>query len=339
MESVAIPSGVWVIVMLVALALLFDFLNGFHDAANSIATIVSTGVLRPAQAVVMAAFFNFLALFVFQLGVAATVGKGIVLPEAVNAHVIFAALMASILWNLITWYLGIPSSSSHALIGGLIGAVLCHSGGQGLIGQGIGMIVLFLLLAPVLGLLFGRGMMITVSYLCRNRAPAQVGPLFRYLQLLSSSAYSLAHGGNDAQKTIGIIWLLLLATGHESIHAVTPPTWVILACYAAIALGTLLGGWRIVRTMGMRITPLTPVSGFCTETGAACTLTFVNMLGIPVSTTQTIAGAIIGTGTVVRSSAVHWQVVMRIVAVWLVTLPISALIAAACYHLSAGLLA
>ncbi|MEG0114529.1 MAG: inorganic phosphate transporter, partial [Comamonas sp.] len=252
-------TALWVIVVLVALAILFDFMNGFHDAANSIATVVSTGVLKPTQAVVFAAFFNFVAIFVFHLSVAATIGKGIVQPGIVDTHVIFGALVGAIVWNLITWYYGIPSSSSHALIGGIVGAVIAKAGAGSLIASGIWKTIAFIFVSPVLGFLLGSIMMVAVAWLFRRTTPGRVDKWFRRLQLVSAGAYSLGHGGNDAQKTIGIIWLLLLSTGYVSASDASPPTWVIVSCYAAIGLGTMFGGWRIVKTMGQKITKLKPV--------------------------------------------------------------------------------
>ncbi|HEX5627965.1 MAG TPA: anion permease, partial [Usitatibacteraceae bacterium] len=287
--------GIGTLVFLVALALAFDFMNGLHDAANSIATVVSTGVLKPQHAVAFAAFFNFLALFVFQLKVASTVGKGIVDPAIVDHYVIFGALVGAIAWNGITWWAGLPSSSSHALIGGLIGAVVAKAGVGPLIGSGIGKTVLFIFVSPALGFLLGSLLLVLVSWAARRTPPARIDRWFRRMQLVSASLYSLGHGGNDAQKTIGIIWLLLIASG--ALGAADPvPGWVIVACYVSIAMGTLLGGWRIVKTMGQRITKLKPVGGFCAETGGAITLFVATGLGIPVSTTHTITGAIVGVG-------------------------------------------
>ncbi len=324
----------WVIIMLVALALVFDFMNGFHDAANSIATVVSTGVLRPGQAVLFAAFFNFVAIFVFHLSVAATVGKGIVDPGSVDTHVVFGALVGAITWNLLTWYYGIPSSSSHALIGGIVGAVVAKAGTSSLISAGILKTVVFIFVSPCLGFLLGSGMMVLVAWTCRRATPARVDRWFRRLQLVSAGAYSLGHGGNDAQKTIGIIWMLLIATGYTSATASSPPYWTILSCYLAIALGTMFGGWRIVKTMGQKITKLKPVGGFCAETGGAITLFIATGLGIPVSTTHTITGAIVGVGATRRASAVRWGVAGNIVWAWIFTIPASAFVAAVAYWLS-----
>jgi len=320
------------LVLLVALALVFDFLNGFHDAANSIATVVSTGVLRPYQAVIWAAFFNLLAIGIFKLSVAATVGKGIIAPDFVDAQVIFGALVGAICWNLITWYYGIPSSSSHALIGGMIGAALTKSGPQALIGAGIAKTTAFIVISPLLGLLLGAVIMIMVSWIFFRSSPHRVDRFFRRAQLVSSALYSLGHGSNDAQKTMGIIWLLLISGG-----VTTPdhlPLWVIASCYFAIAFGTLFGGWRIVKTMGQKITKLRPVGGFSAETGGAITLFLATHFGIPVSTTHTITGAIIGVGSAQRASAVRWGVAGNIVLVWIITIPAAGLIAAAAYWLA-----
>jgi inorganic phosphate transporter, PiT family len=314
---------------LVALALVFDFLNGFHDAANSIATVVSTGVLKPYQAVVWAAFFNFLAIALFDLNVAATVGKGIVAGEFVDARLIFGALMGAIAWNLITWYYGIPSSSSHALIGGLIGAAIAKAGVKPLLAPGILKVTAFIVISPLLGMLLGGLIMIGVSWIYFRSAPHSVDRLFRRAQLVSSALYSLGHGSNDAQKTMGIIWILLIAAGATPEDHL--PFWVIVSCYFAIALGTLFGGWRIVKTMGQKITKLRPVGGFAAETGGAITLFVATNMGVPVSTTHTITGAIIGVGAAQRVSAVRWGVAGNIVLAWIITIPAAALIAAAAW--------
>jgi PiT family inorganic phosphate transporter len=329
METV--PIGFWIVAMLVVLALLFDFMNGFHDAANSIATVVSTGVLKPHQAVAFAAFFNFVALFVFQLKVAATVGKGIVEPGVVGHYVVFGALIGAIAWNAITWWYGIPSSSSHALIGGIVGAVLAKAGADPLLWPGILKTVLFIVVSPTLGFLLGSLLMVAVSWVVRRSSPLRIDNWFRRLQLVSAGLYSLGHGGNDAQKTIGIIWLLLIAAGYSSASDEMPPLWTIWSCYVAIALGTLFGGWRIVKTMGQRLTKLKPVHGFCAETGGAITLFIATGLGIPVSTTHTITGAIVGVGSTRRASAVRWGVAGNIVWAWIFTIPASGLIAAGAY--------
>ena len=330
----AMPTALWVVIVLVTLALLFDFMNGFHDAANSIATVVSTGVLRPAQAVVFAAFFNVIAIFVFHLSVAATVGKGIVQPGVVDTHVVFGALIGAIVWNLITWYYGIPSSSSHALIGGIAGAVMAKAGPDALVMSGILKVAAFIVISPVLGFVLGSLMMVLVAWIFRRARPLKVDRWFRRLQLVSAGAYSLGHGGNDAQKTIGIVWMLLIATGYSAAGAEAPPTWVIVSCYLAIGLGTMFGGWRIVKTMGQKITKLKPVGGFCAETGGALTLFIATFLGVPVSTTHTITGAIMGVGSTQRASAVRWGVAGGIVWAWILTIPASALVAAIAYWLS-----
>ncbi|HEY2255472.1 MAG TPA: inorganic phosphate transporter [Variovorax sp.] len=328
-----VQVALWVVVGLVALAVAFDFMNGFHDAANSIATVVSTGVLKPGQAVVFAAFFNLVAIFVFHLSVAATIGKGIVAPGVVDVHVVFGALIGAISWNLVTWYWGIPSSSSHALIGGIVGAVIAKAGSGALVPSGIWLTVAFIFVSPLLGFLLGSFMMIVVAWAFRRSTPSRVDRWFRSLQLLSAGAYSLGHGGNDAQKTIGIIWMLLIATGYAAADAPLPPTWTIVVCYTAISLGTMFGGWRIVKTMGQRITKLKPVGGFCAETGGALTLFFATWLGIPVSTTHTITGAIVGVGATQRASAVRWGVAGNIVWAWVLTIPASALVAGIAYWL------
>jgi PiT family inorganic phosphate transporter len=332
MESV--PTALWVVIMLVVLALAFDFMNGFHDAANSIATVVSTGVLKPGQAVLFAAFFNFLALFIFHLSVAATVGKGIVQPGIVDTHVVFGALIGAISWNLITWYYGIPSSSSHALIGGISGAVIGKAGTDALIASGILKTVIFIFVSPLLGFLLGSMMMMMVAWVFRRATPSRVDRWFRRLQLVSAGAYSLGHGGNDAQKTIGIIWMLLISTGFVASVDTAPPAWTVVGCYIAIGAGTMFGGWRIVKTMGQRITKLKPVGGFCAETGGAITLFLATALGIPVSTTHTITGAIVGVGAAQRASAVRWGIAGNIVWAWIFTIPASAFVAIASYWAS-----
>ena len=327
-------TTLWVVAMLVFMAIAFDFMNGFHDAANSIATVVSTGVLKPGHAVVFAAGFNLLALFIFHLSVAATVGKGIVQPGVVDTHVVFGALMGAIAWNLVTWIYGIPSSSSHALIGGIVGAVIAKAGVYALISDGIVKTVAFIFISPLLGFVLGALMMISVSWIFRRATPSKVDRWFRRLQIVSAGAYSLGHGGNDAQKTIGIIWMLLIATGYTSASDAMPPTWTIVVCYTAIAAGTMFGGWRIVKTMGQKITKLKPVGGFCAETGGAITLFLATMLGIPVSTTHTITGAIVGVGSARRASAVRWGVAGNIVWAWILTIPASASVAAIAYWIS-----
>lgn len=334
-----IQAAFWVVALLVALAIAFDFMNGFHDAANSIATVVSTGVLKPQQAVVFAAFFNVIAIAVFQLKVAATVGKGIVEPGVVDHHVVFGALVGALAWNIITWWYGIPSSSSHALIGGIVGATIAKAGAGSLLAAGIGKTVLFILLSPLLGFLFGSLLMVIVAHLFRRSSPLRVDNWFRRLQLVSAGLYSLGHGGNDAQKTIGIIWMLLISTGYAASSDKLPPAWVIWVCYLAIGLGTMFGGWRIVKTMGQKITKLKPVGGFCAETGGAITLFLATAMGVPVSTTHTITGAIVGVGSVRRASAVRWGVAGNIVWAWIFTIPASAFVAAVAYWLSLVLFA
>ena len=322
------------VILLVFLALAFDFMNGFHDAANSIATVVSTGVLKPGQAVLFAAFFNFVAIFIFHLSVAATVGKGIVQPGIVDTHVVFGALVGAIVWNFITWFYGIPSSSSHALIGGIVGAVIGKAGAGALISGGILKTVIFIFLSPLLGFLLGSLMMLLVAWAFRRATPSKVDRWFRRLQLVSAGAYSLGHGGNDAQKTIGIIWMMLIATGYVAAGDASPPAWTVVSCYAAIGAGTMFGGWRIVKTMGQKITKLKPVGGFCAETGGAITLFIATGLGIPVSTTHTITGAIVGVGSSRRASAVRWGVAGNIVWAWIFTIPASAFVAIVAYWVS-----
>jgi len=316
-----------VLVFLVVVALAFDFMNGFHDAANAIATIVSTRVLRPHWAVAWAAFFNFVAFGIFGVAVAATIGKGIIDPEIVDHYVIFGALVGAISWNIITWYYGIPSSSSHALIGGLGGAAVAKGGVYTLIVGGFLKAAAAILLSPALGFVLGVVLMLAVSWVWARSTPRRIDRWFRRLQLVSAALYSIGHGGNDAQKTMGIIWMLLITAG--SLGAKDPlPLWVVFACYGTIALGTLFGGWRIVKTMGQRITKLKPVSGFCAETGGAITLFLATGLGVPVSTTHTITGAIVGVGSVQKVSAVRWGVAGNIVWAWVFTIPCSAFIAA-----------
>jgi len=328
-----------VVAMLVALGIAFDFMNGFHDAANSIATVVSTGVLKPQQAIVFAAFFNIVAIFVFHLSVAATIGKGIVQPGIVDHHVVFGALIGAIFWNFVTWWWGIPSSSSHALIGGIVGAVIAKAGASSLIASGVWKTVVFIFVSPVLGFVLGAGLMVLVAHLFRYASPLKVDNLFRRLQLVSAGLYSLGHGGNDAQKTIGLIWMLLIASGYAEAAATMPPTWVIWCCYVAIGLGTMFGGWRIVKTMGQRITKLKPVGGFCAETGGAMTLFLATALGIPVSTTHTITGAIVGVGSVRRAATVRWGVAGNIVWAWIFTIPASAFVAGVFYAVGLWLFA
>jgi PiT family inorganic phosphate transporter len=313
-------------VCIIAVALIFDYMNGFHDAANSIATVVSTRVLSPMQAVAWAAFFNFVAAFGFGVSVATTIGKGVVNPAVVDQWLILAGLTGAILWDLITWYFGLPTSSSHALIGGLAGAAIVKAGAGCLIPSGLGKILAFIVLSPLLGMGVGFLLMVTVNRVFHRASPGQVDGLFRRLQLLSAAAYSLGHGTNDAQKTMGIIAILLYSAGYLGPQFYVP-LWVILAAHAAIGLGTFAGGWRIVKTMGMRLTKLQPVGGFCAEAAGALMLIGTAVGGIPVSTTHTIAGSIIGVGATQRLSAVRWGIAVRIVWAWVLTIPLSALIA------------
>jgi PiT family inorganic phosphate transporter len=324
--------SVHVVVFLVLLALAFDFMNGFHDAANSIATIVSTRVLRPQWAVLWAAFFNFLAFALFGVAVAATVGKGIVDPAIVDHHVVFGALVGAIAWNIITWYYGIPSSSSHALIGGLAGAAVAKGGLDTLMASGFLKTAAAIVLSPMLGFVLGITLTIAVAWMARTQTPRRIDRWFRRLQFVSAGLYSLGHGGNDAQKTMGVIWMLLIAANISGARE-SLPLWVPFACYGTIALGTLFGGWRIVKTMGQRITKLRPVDGFCAETSGAVTLFLATALGVPVSTTHTITGAIVGVGSAQKLSAVRWGVAGRIVWAWIFTIPSAALIAAAFWWL------
>jgi PiT family inorganic phosphate transporter len=320
--------SIYVLGLLVFLALVFDFMNGFHDAANAIATVVSTGVLRPQTAVAMSAMFNFVAIFTVGLHVASTVGKGTVDPHIVDHYVVFGALVGAIIWNIITWYYGIPSSSSHALIGGLVGAAVAKSGTGALVGGGLLKTVEWIILSPLLGFILGSLVMLAVSWIFVRTPPRKVDTWFRRLQLFSAAAYSLGHGGNDAQKTIGIIWMLLIVAGVSKAGDATPPLWVIISCYTAISMGTLFGGWRIVRTMGQKITKLKPVGGFCAESGGAITLFLASAIGVPVSTTHTITGAIVGVGSAQKASAVRWGVAGNIVWAWIFTIPASAFMAA-----------
>jgi PiT family inorganic phosphate transporter len=326
-----------VVIGLVLVALAFDFMNGFHDAANSIATVVSTRVLKPYQAVLLAAFFNFAALFIFQLKVATTVGRGIIDQGIVDHYVVFGALVGAISWNIITWYYGIPSSSSHALVGGLVGAAVSKAGTWALIAPGILKTVAFIFISPLLGMALAALLMLAVAWMFRRSSPSRVDRWFRRLQLVSSSLYSLGHGGNDAQKTAGVIWMLLISAGY--LGSKDPiPAWVIVACYLTIALGTAFGGWRIVKTMGQRITKLRPVGGFCAETGGAITLFTTAALGIPVSTTHTITGAIVGVGAAQNVSAVRWGIAGTILWAWILTIPCTAFIAGIAWWLGRLLL-
>jgi len=316
-----------VVILIVVVALVFDFINGFHDAANSIATVVSTRVLTPLQAVVWAAFFNFVAAFGFGVQVATTVGKGVVQPAVIDQWVILAGLAGAIVWDLITWYWGLPTSSSHALIGGFAGAAVVKAGFGSLVAPGLVKIGVFMILAPVIGLAIGFVLMVLTLNVFKNETPGRVDKIFRRGQLLSAAAYSLGHGTNDAQKTMGIIAVLLFTTGHLGPEFYVP-FWVILAAHAAMGLGTMAGGWRIVKTMGMRITKLRPVGGFCAEAAGAVTLIGTAIGGIPVSTTHTINGSIMGVGATQRFSAVRWGVAGRIVSAWIFTIPASAVVAA-----------
>src|ERR1700686_345993 len=324
--------GLPILIALIAVALIFDFLNGLHDAANSIATVVSTRVLRPQYAVAWAAFFNFIAFTVFGLHVAQTIGTGIVAAEVIDPAVIFGALMGAISWNLLTWWLGIPSSSSHALIGGLAGAGMMKAGTAAIVWSGLGITGAAIVLSPLLGFCLALVLVLAVSWIFVRSTPLAVDNIFRILQFVSASLYSLGHGGNDAQKTMGIIAVLLYSQGAlgGEFHV---PLWVILSCQAAMALGTLFGGWRIVHTMGSRITRLHPVQGFCAEAGGAATLFLATYLGIPVSTTHTITGAIVGVGAARKVAAVRWNVASNVVVAWILTMPAAALIGAAFYQL------
>jgi inorganic phosphate transporter, PiT family len=339
----SVQVGLWVVILLVVLALAFDFMNGFHDAANSIATIVSTGVLRPGQAVAFAAFFNFVAFFVFHLSVAATIGKGIVQPGVVDLHVVFGALIGAITWNIVTWYYGIPSSSSHALIGGIVGATIAKAGTSVLISAGVMKVIAFIFISPALAFTMGSLTRVAVSWIFLRATPSKVDRWFRRAQLVSAASSSLGHGGNDAQKTAGIIWLLLIAASAAQVPNLPVwmvatkdylPIWVVVACYMTIAMGTMFGGWRIVKTMGQRITKLRPVTGFCAEAGSAMTLFTATLLGVPVSTTHAITGAIVGVGSTQRASAVRWGVAANIVWAWIFTIPASGFVAMVAYWLS-----
>ncbi|MFL6673958.1 MAG: inorganic phosphate transporter [Massilia sp.] len=320
--------SIYVLVLLVGLALIFDFMNGFHDAANAIATVVSTGVLKPQTAVAMSALFNFVAIFTVGLHVAATVGKGTIDPHVVDHYVVFGALVGAIIWNIITWYYGIPSSSSHALIGGLVGATVAKAGTGALVADGLIKTVIFIVVSPLMGFVLGSAVMLLVSWIFVRSTPRKIDTWFRRMQLFSAAAYSLGHGGNDAQKTIGIIWMLLIVAGISKSSDAAPPMWVIISCYTAISAGTLFGGWRIVKTMGQKITKLKPVGGFCAEAGGAITLFAATAMGVPVSTTHTITGAIVGVGSAQKASAVRWGVAGNIVWAWIFTIPASAFMAA-----------
>jgi inorganic phosphate transporter, PiT family len=316
-----------VLVLLILLALAFDFMNGFHDAANSIATIVSTGAMRPQYAILWAAFFNFIAFLFFGIHVAATVGKGIVEASVIDYHVVFGALVGAISWNVLTWWFGIPSSSSHALIGGLAGAAIAKGGAGTLVASGFAKTLIAIVLSPLFGFLLGGMLMVVVAWIARPFGPSRVEPVFHWLQYISAALYSLGHGSNDAQKTMGIIWMLLISS--QAIAPEAPlPFWVVLACQTAMGLGTMFGGWRIVRTMGMRITKLKPVSGFCASASGAATLFLATSLGVPVSTTHTITGSIVGVGSSRKISAVRWGVAGNIVWAWVFTIPAAGTISA-----------
>jgi len=319
-----------ILVLIILVALTFDFLNGFHDAANSIATVVSTRVLSASKAVVWAAFFNFVAAFVLGTHVAKTIGKGMIDLDVVTQEVVLAGLVGAIFWNLFTWYYGIPVSSSHALIGGYAGAAVAKAGWSAILLSGWTKTLIFIILAPLIGMIVAFLLMVSVTWIVRSWRPSKVDRRFRGLQLLSAGAYSLGHGGNDAQKTMGIITGLLVASGRLKEFSV--PLWVILISHAAIALGTLFGGWRIVKTMGSKITKLQPIGGFCAETSGALTLVGATLAGIPVSTTHTITGAIVGVGATKRLSAVKWGVAGRIVWAWVLTIPIAAIVSWLTYH-------
>jgi PiT family inorganic phosphate transporter len=325
-------SGLILIIVIVVVALGFDFLNGFHDAANSIATVVSTHVLSPRAAVLLAAVCNFSAAFFVNDRVATTIGRDIVHQKFVDPYLVAFGLLGAIIWNIITWYFALPSSSSHALVGGFGGAAIARAGLTALKPEGFIKVVPYIVIAPLVGFVLGRGMMLLINWLCRNSSPRKVDRIFRRGQLISASIFSFSHGMNDAQKTIGIISALLIAThrlpppaGTDSIN---PPAWVIICCFSAIALGTYLGGWRIVKTLGMRLTKLQPVGGFCAETGGGVTIVFLSMFGIPLSTTHTITGAIVGAGSTLRRSAVRWGIAANIVWAWILTIPCSALFGA-----------
>lgn len=315
---------------IVGLVLIFDFINGFHDSANSIATVVSTKVLSPIAAVVLAAIFNFLAFLIFPLKVATTIGKGVINPDIVTLDLIGAAVTAAIIWNLLTWWWGLPSSSSHTLVGGLVGAAIVSSGFNSVVYSGVIKIVLFIVIAPILGLIISFIISITVLHIAKHSSPLGIDKHFRRLQLLSASAFSLGHGGNDAQKSMGIIWVALIAANQTTKNDPIA-LWIVLSCQAAIALGTLCGGWRIVKTMGQKITKLKPFEGFCAETAGALTLFGATHFGIPVSTTHTITGAIIGAGATKGASAVKWGVTHKIFWAWIFTVPVSAILGAVIY--------
>lgn len=325
-------SQLILVIAVIVVALGFDFLNGFHDAANSIATVVSTHVLSPRAAVLLAAVCNFAAAFMLETKVASTIGKDIVHPQFLDPYLVAFGLLGAIIWNIITWYYGLPSSSSHALVGGFAGAAVARAGLAALNPEGFVKVVPAIVYAPLIGLVLGRGMMLLINWLCRNSTPRKVDNFFRRGQLVSASIFSFSHGMNDAQKTMGIIVALLISTNYMTLSSrdakVHVPLWVILACHAAIALGTYLGGWRIVKTLGMRLTKLRPVGGFCAETGGGVTIVFLSLFGIPLSTTHTITGAIVGAGSTLRRSAVRWGIAANIVWAWILTIPCAALFGA-----------
>lgn len=325
-------SQLILVIAVIVVALGFDFLNGFHDAANSIATVVSTHVLSPRAAVLLAAVCNFAAAFMLETKVASTIGKDIVHPQFLDPYLVAFGLLGAIIWNIITWYYGLPSSSSHALVGGFAGAAVARAGLAALNPEGFVKVVPAIVYAPLIGLVLGRGMMLLINWLCRNSTPRRVDNFFRRGQLVSASIFSFSHGMNDAQKTMGVIVALLISTNYMELSSrdakVHVPLWVILACHAAIALGTYLGGWRIVKTLGMRLTKLRPVGGFCAETGGGVTIVFLSLFGIPLSTTHTITGAIVGAGSTRRRSAVRWGIAANIVWAWILTIPCSALFGA-----------
>jgi len=325
-------SQLILVIVVIFIALGFDFLNGFHDAANSIATVVSTHVLSPRAAVFLAAACNFLAAFLLETKVASTIGKDIIYPQFLDPYMVAFGLLGAIVWNIITWYLGLPSSSSHALVGGFAGSAIAKSGVVALKAEGFLKVVPWIVIAPLVGFVLGRGMTLLINWLCRNSTPRKVDNFFRRGQLVSASIFSFSHGMNDAQKTMGIIVALLISTRYMPLPAadarVHVPLWIILSCHAAIAFGTYLGGWRIVKTLGMRLTKLQPVGGFCAETGGGVTIVFLSLFGIPLSTTHTITGAIVGTGSTTRRFAVRWGIARNIVWAWILTIPCSAIIAA-----------
>ena len=325
------------LIIVISLALLFDIINSFHDAPSSIATIVSTRVLRPGQAIIWAAFFNFIAYLAFGLHIANTIAKSIVNPEIVSLQVLYSAMISAIIWNLITWRLAIPTSSTHTLIGGLIGAAIAHAGFTAIFYPEVLKIILFIVLAPLIGFIIAFSIAITISHLCKKLTYKKVDKTFKRMQLISLAAYSLGYGANDAQKAMGIIFIALIASGKVAVTD-SIPFWVIISCQSAMAFGTLIGGWRVVKTMGTRITHLTPFEGFSAETGGAITLLITNMLGIPVSTTHTINGSIIGVGSIKRLSAVRWGITRNLLIAWIITLPLTSLLASLIYFIAKQIL-